>query len=56
MTFISQFLFSLVLFGLCAARLHYTTHLPADDPLNGGASFYGELTEETYFGASLTAT
>ncbi|KAF5393258.1 hypothetical protein D9757_000768 [Collybiopsis confluens] len=28
-------IFSLVLLGLSAARLHYTTHLPPGDPLNG---------------------
>ncbi|KAF7312066.1 hypothetical protein MIND_00218800 [Mycena indigotica] len=35
--------FSLVLFGLAAARLRYTTHLPPGDPLNDGHNFYGEL-------------
>ena len=38
----SQILFSVVLFGLTAARLHYTTHLPKGDPLNGGNNFYGQ--------------
>lgn len=36
-----QWLFSAVLLGLTAARLHYTTHLPRGDPLNQGQPFYG---------------
>lgn len=45
-SYVLLFLFSFVLFGLCAARLHYTTHLPPDDPLNGGASFYDPVVAE----------
>lgn len=38
-----QGIFSIVLLGLSAARLHYTTHLPPGDTLNGGNNFYGEF-------------
>ncbi|KIM89662.1 hypothetical protein PILCRDRAFT_192356 [Piloderma croceum F 1598] len=44
--YVLLFLFSIVLFGLCAARLHYTTHLPPNDPLNGGTSFYDPIVAE----------
>jgi hypothetical protein len=30
-----------VLLGLCATRIHYTTHLPLGDPLNQGHPFFG---------------
>ncbi|OBZ75002.1 hypothetical protein A0H81_05068 [Grifola frondosa] len=36
----------LVLFGLSADRLHYTTHLPPFDPLNNGKSFYDPIVAE----------
>ncbi len=39
---ISQGVFSIVLLGLTSARIHYTSDLPAGDPLNDGVSFYGE--------------
>ncbi|PAV17086.1 hypothetical protein PNOK_0715000 [Pyrrhoderma noxium] len=39
-------LFSLVLLGLTAARLHYTTHLPPTDPLNRGQPFYDPIVAE----------
>lgn len=39
-------LFSIVEFGLCAARLHYTTHLPRGDPLNHGHNFYDPIVAE----------
>lgn len=39
-------LFSLVLLGLTAARLHYTTHLPPFDPLNQGRPFYDPIVAE----------
>jgi hypothetical protein len=41
--------FSMVLFGLTAARLHYTTHLPLGDPLNNGKSFYDPIVAELLF-------
>ncbi|KAF7375221.1 hypothetical protein MSAN_00408700 [Mycena sanguinolenta] len=44
-------LFSLVLFGLTAARLHYTTHLPAGDPLHNGKNFYDPIVAELIFSA-----
>ncbi|KAF9007217.1 hypothetical protein BDQ17DRAFT_1238185 [Cyathus striatus] len=40
------FIFSLVLFGLSGARLHYTTHLPPGDPLNNGTNFYDPIVAE----------
>ncbi|KAJ6468382.1 hypothetical protein C8R45DRAFT_468588 [Mycena sanguinolenta] len=45
------FLFSLVLFGLTAARLQYTTHLPQGDPLNNGKNFYDPIVAELIFSA-----
>ncbi|KAF7330263.1 hypothetical protein MVEN_02464000 [Mycena venus] len=42
-------LFSLVLFGLTAARLHYTTHLPPGDPLNNGKNFFDPIVAELLF-------
>jgi len=51
---LALFLFSLVLFGLCAARLYYTTHLPPYDPLNGGTSFYDPIVAELIFASLLT--
>ncbi|KAF8234360.1 hypothetical protein L208DRAFT_1262055 [Tricholoma matsutake] len=47
-------LFSLVIFGLSAARLHYTTHLPIGDPLNGGSNFYDPIIVELLFTTILT--
>ncbi|KAJ7116457.1 hypothetical protein C8R44DRAFT_792588 [Mycena epipterygia] len=45
--------FSLVLFGLTAARLRYTTHLPKGDPLNNGANFFDPIVVELLFSALL---
>ncbi|KAJ6577439.1 hypothetical protein B0H19DRAFT_1119926 [Mycena capillaripes] len=42
-------LFSLVLFGLTAARLRYTTHLPPGDPLNNGTNFFDPIVVELLF-------
>lgn len=39
-------IFSIVLLGLTAARIHYTTHLPPGDPLNGGADFFDPIVAE----------
>ncbi|KAF8913672.1 hypothetical protein CPB85DRAFT_1375534 [Mucidula mucida] len=39
-------IFSLVLLGLTAARLHYTTHIPDGDPVNGGVNFYDPVVAE----------
>ncbi|TFK37283.1 hypothetical protein BDQ12DRAFT_653179 [Crucibulum laeve] len=47
-------LFSLVLFGLSAARLRYTTHLPPGDPLNGGTPFYDPIVAEILFTTLMT--
>ncbi|KAJ7086147.1 hypothetical protein B0H15DRAFT_845568 [Mycena belliarum] len=46
-------IFSLVLFGLAAARLRYTTHLPPGDPLNNGANFFDPIVVELLFSALL---
>ncbi|KAK7032811.1 hypothetical protein R3P38DRAFT_3312935 [Favolaschia claudopus] len=46
-------IFSLVLFGLTAARLHYTTHLPSGDPLNNGKNFYDPIVAELLFSSLL---
>ncbi|KAJ7163960.1 hypothetical protein C8R43DRAFT_259202 [Mycena crocata] len=43
--------FSLVLFGLSAARLRYTTHLPPGDPLNSGKNFADPIVVELLFSA-----
>jgi len=45
--------FSLVLFGLTAARLRYTTHLPSGDPLNNGHNFFDPIVVELLFSALL---
>ncbi|KAF9492624.1 hypothetical protein BDN71DRAFT_1451242 [Pleurotus eryngii] len=47
-------LFSFVLFCLSAARIHYTTHLPAGDPLNGGHNFYDPVIAELIFTTLIT--
>ncbi|KAF9459408.1 hypothetical protein BDZ94DRAFT_1224808 [Collybia nuda] len=39
-------IFSIILFCLSAARLHYTTHLPVGDPLNNGQNFYDPIVAE----------
>ncbi|KAH8107375.1 hypothetical protein DFH11DRAFT_1637664 [Phellopilus nigrolimitatus] len=44
--YIVLWVFSAVLLGLTAARLHYTTHLPLGDPLNQGHSFYDPIVAE----------
>jgi len=45
--------FSLVLFGLTAARLRYTTHLPPGDPLNNGKNFFDPVVVELLFSSLL---
>jgi len=45
--------FSLVLFGLTAARLRYTTHLPPGDPLNNGSDFFDPIVVELLFSSLL---
>ncbi|KAF8890930.1 hypothetical protein BD779DRAFT_1515271 [Infundibulicybe gibba] len=47
-------LFSVVLLGLSAARIHYTTHLPRGDPLNGGKNFYDPIVVELLVTSILT--
>ena len=41
-----QWLFSAVLLGLTATRLHYTLFLPPFDPLNNGQPFYDPIIAE----------
>jgi len=38
--------FSVVLLGLTAARIHYTENLSPDDPLNGGVHFHDPIIAE----------
>jgi len=52
--YVALFLFSAVLFGLCAARLYYTTHLPAYDPLNNGHKFYDPIVAELIITTAMT--
>ncbi|KAL7278403.1 hypothetical protein ACG7TL_007398 [Trametes sanguinea] len=44
--YVVLWLFSAVLLGLTATRLHYTLHLPPGDPLNNGNSFYDPIVAE----------
>ncbi|EJC97817.1 uncharacterized protein FOMMEDRAFT_143374 [Fomitiporia mediterranea MF3/22] len=44
--YIVLWLFSAVLLGLTATRIHYTTHLPPGDPLNQGRHFYDPIVAE----------
>jgi len=46
--------FSIVLLGLTAARIHYTTHLPLGDPLNNGSDFYDPIVAELLATSILT--
>jgi len=52
--YIFLILSSLVLFGLTADRLRYTTHLPPGDPLNRGVSFYDPIVAELCASALFT--
>ncbi|KAA1466973.1 hypothetical protein DENSPDRAFT_812369 [Dentipellis sp. KUC8613] len=47
-------IFSAVLLGLSAARLHYTLHLSPFDPLNQGTSFYDPIVAELVVTTLLT--
>lgn len=47
-------LFSILVLGLSAARLQYTTHLPIGDPLNNGRSFHDPVVAEILFTTLLT--
>jgi len=46
--------FSSIVLCLSAARIHYTTHLQKDDPLNNGGSFYDPIVAELLFTMLLT--
>lgn len=46
--------FSIILLGLTSARIHYTTNLPAGDPLNGGVDFYDPIVVELLVTTILT--
>ncbi|THG95929.1 hypothetical protein EW026_g5804 [Hermanssonia centrifuga] len=52
--YVILWLFSAVLLGLTAARLHYTTHLPLGDPLNNGHNFYDPIVAELLASSALT--
>ncbi|KAH9852806.1 hypothetical protein C2E23DRAFT_133672 [Lenzites betulinus] len=44
--YVLLWLFSAVLLGLAATRIHYTLRLPPGDPLNNGNSFYDPIVAE----------
>ncbi|KAF8815244.1 hypothetical protein BYT27DRAFT_6734815 [Phlegmacium glaucopus] len=46
--------FSVLVLGLSAARLQYTTHLPKGDPLNSGKPFHDPIVAELLFTMILT--
>ncbi|KAF5362619.1 hypothetical protein D9758_009605 [Tetrapyrgos nigripes] len=47
-------IFSIVVLGLAAARLHYTLNLPLGDPLNFGVSFHDPIVVELLVTSILT--
>ncbi|THU90567.1 hypothetical protein K435DRAFT_256496 [Dendrothele bispora CBS 962.96] len=47
-------LFSIVVLGLSATRLHYTLHVPLGDPVNGGEDFYDRIVVELLVASILT--
>jgi len=52
--YLALWVFSAVTLGMAAARLHYTLHLPAHDPLNHGVDFYDPIIAEIIATAGLT--
>jgi len=54
--YVLLWVFSAVVLGLTAARLHYTTHpgLPPYDPLNNGLPFYDPIVAELLASSILT--
>ncbi|PCH42806.1 hypothetical protein WOLCODRAFT_89997 [Wolfiporia cocos MD-104 SS10] len=52
--YVTLFIFSAVLIGLTAARLHYTTHLKWWDPLDGGVPFYDPIVAELLASACIS--
>ncbi|KAJ3482882.1 hypothetical protein NLI96_g6677 [Meripilus lineatus] len=52
--YVIVWLFAVVLLGLTAHRLKYTTRLPAGDPLNDGQSFYDPIIAELLATSALT--
>ncbi|KAI0070218.1 hypothetical protein K474DRAFT_1609093 [Panus rudis PR-1116 ss-1] len=52
--YVTLWLFAAVLLGLTAHRIHYTTHIPPGDPLNGGADFYDPIIAELLASSALT--
>ncbi|KIY47713.1 hypothetical protein FISHEDRAFT_44814 [Fistulina hepatica ATCC 64428] len=46
--------FSIILLGLCAARLHYTLNLSPYDPLDNGRPFYDPVVAELLFSSIMT--
>ncbi|KAI0742220.1 hypothetical protein C8Q80DRAFT_1186786 [Daedaleopsis nitida] len=52
--YVLLWLFSVVLLGLSATRLHYTLFLPPYDPLNNGQSFFDPIVVELAVTSILT--
>ncbi|EIN05644.1 hypothetical protein PUNSTDRAFT_91204 [Punctularia strigosozonata HHB-11173 SS5] len=52
--YVALWLFSAVLLGLTADRIHYTEHIPFGDPLNGGKDFYDPIVAELLVTSILT--
>jgi len=52
--YIILWVFAACTLGMAAARLHYTLHLPPNDPLNGGVAFYDRIIAEIIAVAGLT--
>ncbi|KAJ3482350.1 hypothetical protein NLI96_g7036 [Meripilus lineatus] len=52
--YVALLLFAIILLGLTAQRLNYTTHLPVGDPLNGGRSFHDPIIAELLVTSILT--
>ncbi|KAI0798219.1 hypothetical protein C8Q75DRAFT_802105 [Abortiporus biennis] len=52
--YVTLWIVSVILLGLAAYRIHYTTHLPRGDPLNGGRSFYDPIIAEVIFTTIVT--
>ncbi|KAK7677841.1 hypothetical protein QCA50_019153 [Cerrena zonata] len=52
--YVTLWLFAAVLLGLTAQRIHYTTHVPFGDPVNGGESFYDPIIAELLATSAIT--
>jgi len=54
LSYVTLWVFAACTLGMAAARIHYTLHLPDNDPLNGGVDFYDPIIAEIIAAASLT--